>query len=255
VKSRLTDVGLFYEPKFDVGAFDRAGYVLKESDNSLHQAVLGRTWVADWRVADIGAGRGLLSARLAAKVAHVTSVDKDRPSDAGAADARAVDLDGDFVGELGKGSYDCVVALDVIEHLLRPEESAKRIAELLKPGGTLYASTGNIAYIVTRTSLTLGQFNYGKRGILDLTHTRLFTVYSFKKLLANAGFVVKEVHGFGPPVRDMVGESAALKTIDSASSKLARVWPRMFAFNFLVVAQKADELDDIYERTTGTRSG
>jgi hypothetical protein len=47
----------------------------------------------------------------------------------------------------------------------------------------------------------------------------------------------------------MVGESAKLRAIDATSGTLARVWPRMFAFNFLVVAQKADELDDIYERT------
>ena len=251
VKARLSDVGLFYEPKFDFGSFDRAGYRLKESDNTLHRAVLGREWPAVWHVADIGAGRGALSALLAEKVAHVTSVDRERPSEAGAAEAIALDLDGDFDRELGAGRYDCVVALDVIEHLLRPEESARRIAALLKPGGILYASTGNIAYVVTRTSLTLGQFNYGKRGILDLTHTRLFTVYSFKKLLTNSGFVVKEVYGFGPPIRDMVGRSPLLNAADSTSAKLARVWPRMFAFNFLVVAQKADELDDIYERTTG----
>ena len=55
--------------------------------------------------------------------------------------------------------------------------------------------------------------------------------------------------GFGPPIRDMVGESGKLRAIDTTSGTLARVWPRMFAFNFLVVAQKADELDDIYERT------
>ena len=140
----------------------------------------------------------------------------------------------------------------MIEHLQQPEESIRRIAAILKPGGTLYASTGNIAYAVTRTSLLFGQFNYGKRGILDLTHTRLFTIYSFKKLLRNAGFVVKEVKGFGPPIRDMVGESATLRAIDATSGALARVWPRMFAFNFLVVAQKADELDDIYERTTAS---
>ena len=65
---------------------------------------------------------------------------------------------------------------------------------------------------------------------------------------------MKEVHGFGPPIRDMVGESTTLRTIDTTSARLARTWPRMFAFNFLVVAQKADELDDIYERTTATRS-
>jgi hypothetical protein len=126
------------------------------------------------------------------------------------------------------------------------------VAAILKPGGTLYASTGNIAYFVLRASLAAGQFNYGKRGILDLTHTRLFTIYSFKKLLANAGFVIKEVKGFGPPIRDMVGESTVLSTADTTSAALARVWPRLFAFNFLVVAEKADELDDIYERTAAS---
>jgi glycosyltransferase involved in cell wall biosynthesis len=248
-KARLQDLGLFYEPKFDFGRFEQAGYILKQGENTLHQDVLERDWPADWRVADIGASRGALSALLAEQVAHVTAVDRERPSNAGRAEAIALDLDGDFDKELGHARYDCVVMLDVIEHLRSPEESARRVAAILKPGGTLYASTGNIAYVVLRASLLLGQFNYGKRGILDLTHTRLFTVYSFKKLLANAGFVIKEVKGFGPPIRDMVGESAKLRTIDTTSGALARVWPRMFAFNFLVVAQKADELDDIYERT------
>jgi glycosyltransferase involved in cell wall biosynthesis len=248
-KARLQDLGLYYEPKFDFGRFEEAGYVLKQTENTLHHDVLSRHWPADWHVADIGASRGGLSALLAEQVAHVTSVDRERPSSAGRAEAIALDLDGDFDEELGHGRYDCVVMLDVIEHLKSPEESARRVAAILKPGGTLYASTGNIAYLVLRASLLLGQFNYGKRGILDLTHTRLFTVYSFKKLLANAGFVIKEVKGFGPPIRDMVGESAKLRAIDATSGTLARVWPRMFAFNFLVVAQKADELDDIYERT------
>jgi hypothetical protein len=32
---------------------------------------------------------------------------------------------------------------------------------------------------------------------------------------------------------------------------LARLWPRMFAFSFLIVAEKAEELEDIYARTVG----
>ena len=252
-KVRLADVGLFYEPKFDFGLFEQTGYRLKQSDNTLHHEILTRPWPSHWHVADIGASRGALSALLAERVEHVTSVDREQPRDAGGAEALALDLDGDFDRTLGHARYDCVVALDVIEHLRRPEESVKKVAAILKPGGTLYASTGNIAFIVVRASLAVGQFNYGKRGILDLTHTRLFTIYSFKKLLVNAGFVIKEVKGFGPPIRDMVGESTVLRATDTSSGALARLWPRMFAFNFLVVAQKADDLDDIYERTTGVR--
>ena len=248
-KVRLGEAGLFYEPKFDFGTFDDSGYRVKQADNTLHHEILSRDWPRDWQVADLGASRGVISAKLAEKVAHVTSADVERPTDAGNAEAIALDLNGDFDRELGARRYDCVLVLDVIEHLERPEDGVRRLAAILKPGGTLYASTGNIAYLVMRLSLALGHFNYGKRGILDLTHTRLFTIYSFKKLLTNGGFEIKEVKGFGPPVRDMIGESRSLSAADRISGALARVWPRLFAFSFLVVAQKADELEDVYRRT------
>jgi glycosyltransferase involved in cell wall biosynthesis len=248
-KSRLGQAGLYYEPKFDFGSFDESGYRVKQADNTLHHEILSREWPRDWRVADLGASRGVFSAQLAKKVAHVTSADVERPTEAGDAEAIALDLDGDFDKTLGSRQYDAVLVLDVLEHLKRPEEGVRKIAEILKPGGTLYASTGNIAFLVMRLSLFLGQFNYGKRGILDLTHTRLFTIYSFKKLLVNGGFVIKEVHGFGAPIRDMIGASGALRAADTTSGLLARLWPRMFAFSFLIVAEKADELEDIYART------
>jgi glycosyltransferase involved in cell wall biosynthesis len=248
-KVQLGKAGLFYEPKFDFGAFDESGYRVKQADNTLHHEILSRRWPSEWRVADLGASRGGLSAQLAEKVAHVTSADVERPPDAGKAEAVELDLDGDFDRALGKHAYDCVLVLDVLEHLKRPEEGVRKVSEILKPGGTLYASTGNIAFLMMRLSLFLGQFNYGKRGILDLTHTRLFTIYSFKKLLANGGFVIREVHGFGPPIRDMVGESAVLRIVDTVAGLLARLWPRLFAFSFLIVAEKADELEDIYART------
>ena len=248
-KARLGQAGVFYEPKFDFGTFDESGYRLKQADNTLHHEILTRKWPREWHVADLGANRGVLSAQLAENVAHVTSADIERPRDAGAAEAIDLDLDTDFDRILGRHRYDCVLVLDVLEHLKRPDDGVRKISEILKPRGTLYASTGNVAFHIMRLSLLLGQFNYGKRGILDLTHSRLFTISSFKQLLVNGGFVIKEVHGFGPPIRDMVGTSPALRAADRSSGLLARLWPRLFAFSFLVVAEKADELEDIYART------
>jgi glycosyltransferase involved in cell wall biosynthesis len=254
-KVRLAQIGLFYEPKYAGAVDDEKGYRVKEAPNTLHQAILRRGWHPSWRVADLGASRGVLSARVATLVDHVTAVDAKRPPDAGDAEPVELDLNADFSVALGRHQYDCVLALDVIEHLERPEESVQKIGELVRPGGVLLASTGNIAYVVLRLSLAVGQFNYGKRGILDLTHTRLFTIGSFRRLLSDGGFVVKEVYGFGPPIVDMVGDGPALRFVDAVSARMARAWPRLFAYSFLVVAEKAEELEDIYARTLSPDAG
>jgi 2-polyprenyl-3-methyl-5-hydroxy-6-metoxy-1,4-benzoquinol methylase len=248
-KARTSEVGLLYEPKFDFGTFEESGYLVKAAENSLHQWILSQEWSPSWQVADLGANRGLLSAQIAKQVEHVTAVDVERPGQARGAEALAVDLDGDFAAALGQRRFDVILALDVLEHLRRPEEAAAKIADILKPGGRLYASTGNVAYFAMRASLMLGQFNYGKRGILDLTHARLFTIRSFTRLLRGAGFRIKQIHGFGPPIRDMIGDRPVLRAADAASGVLARWWPHLFAFSFLIVAERAEELDDIYQRT------
>tara|TARA_B110000438_G_C15487805_1_gene510113 strand:- start:283 stop:600 length:318 start_codon:yes stop_codon:yes gene_type:complete len=47
--------------------------------------------------------------------------------------------------------------------------------------------------------LFFGFFNYGKRGILDRTHTRLFTFSSFSKLILGANFKIVSVKGMPAP--------------------------------------------------------
>jgi hypothetical protein len=56
----------------------------------------------------------------------------------------------------------------------------------------------------------------------------------------------------GPPIRDMIGGSGSLSTLDTVGSRLARLWPRLFAFNFLVSARRAEEFDDIHATTAET---
>ena len=52
-------------------------------------------------------------------------------------------------------------------------------------------TTPNIAFLVQRLMLMFGQFNYGKAGILDRTHTRLFTFRAIVRLLKESGLQVR----------------------------------------------------------------
>lgn len=249
VKYRLFRMGLFFNPLLDFNLFETENYFYKKAPNSLHQYVLRHPFVSRHAVLDLGAAAGYVSAAVAERAGAVMSVDFTVPRHAGRAEARALDLDGDFDVALGPARFDIVLALDVIEHLEDPEAAVQKIARVMKSGGTVLASTANIAFMVMRVMLALGVFNYGKRGILDRTHKRLFTVYSFAHLFRTYGFRVELVRGFGPPIRDLVSDRGLFVTLDTLSATLARWMPRLFSYNFLIVATRLPSLEEMYEGT------
>ena len=250
LKYKITKLGLFYEANFDIR--DEANsnfYNLKKNSNSLHQYIIQRKWSQNKSLLDLGSYNGELSSILANKIKKVTSVDLKLPKKSGKAIPMVVDLNSEFKRKFNKLSFDYVLALDVIEHLNVPEKALQNIFSLLKPGGVLLASTGNIAYFITRFSLFFGMFNYGKKGILDMTHKHLFTIYSFKKLLINNGFKIRQICYFGPPIVDEVGNTKLLRIVDFLLFKAAQLLPSIFAYSFLVEAERLDSLVEIYDKT------
>jgi hypothetical protein len=105
--------------------------------------------------------------------------------------------------------YNYVLMLDVIEHLAKPEVFLEQLrrALSLNPSTEVMMSTANIGFLVTRLMLLIGQFNYGRRGILDLTHTRLFTFRSFERAVKQAGFDIIETVGVPAPVPLAIGDN------------------------------------------------
>jgi hypothetical protein len=131
-----------------------------------------------------------------------------------------------------------------------PERTAAQIFSVMTPGGKLYASTGNVSFWVIRGIHMLGHFNYGRRGILDLTHTRLFTVGSFQRLLRNAGFRIDSVTCFGPPISDLAGgDSGMLSVIDRGCAWLARICKGIFGYQILIEATRPDSVETLMQRT------
>jgi 2-polyprenyl-3-methyl-5-hydroxy-6-metoxy-1,4-benzoquinol methylase len=234
--------------------FEKENYQFKKSTNSLHQYVINHMIAnPEMRTLELGANRGILSSYIAPKVKQHVAVDQFQPDLAGDSDSIALDLDGNFSSHFELKSFDSCVALDVIEHLNSPEKFLSETSLLLRPKSKLYISTANICYLPMRLSLLLGQFNYGKRGILDLTHKRLFSVSSFRRLLRQYGFRIEKVIGFPPPVADLVSDQGLFKFVERIHAWFSRHFPNLFAYNFLVVCTRLDDISDIFNETlTGT---
>ncbi|MBO0800331.1 MAG: methyltransferase domain-containing protein, partial [Blastocatellia bacterium] len=161
-----------------------------------------------------------------------------------------VDLDEPWGGQFKVQQYDAAFALDVLEHLKSPEQGLAEIFKYLRRDGKLYASTGNVAFLPLRLALFLGWFNYGRCGILELTHRRLFTVDSFRRLLKNAGFRIDRVIGFGPPLSELSGkDSQVIEIADRILAWLARRWPKLFAYQILIECTRTDSPDDLIQQT------
>ena len=103
------------------------------------------------------------------------------------------DLDLRCVGEnwpedLQAGDYDFVIASEVIEHVLHPNDFLKTLQRALKPQGRLLLTTQNSNAIHYRLRMLFGKFRW------DPTHLRLYSRPELEAELRNGGFeIVKAV--------------------------------------------------------------
>jgi 2-polyprenyl-3-methyl-5-hydroxy-6-metoxy-1,4-benzoquinol methylase len=212
-------------------------YAYKPSAHSSHGRVLQMMeHRSPMRVLDVGCGPGWLAEALMRQGHHVTGVDMaDEP---GVRDRTnhfvRANLEEGIPDEAG-GDFDVVIAADVIEHVRRPDQLLTEMAHRLKVGGTIIASVPNISHWYPRGRTTLGLFDYDQRGILDTTHLRFFTRRSFTRLAHQAGLEPVARRHTGLPFDALgvattrgLGRLAAL-----ADRALVRLWPTMFAYQFV----------------------
>jgi SAM-dependent methyltransferase len=94
---------------------------------------------------------------------------------------------------LAPGSFDFIVAWDVLEHLAEPTLQMERLFALLKPGGRLYLTVPNSASWVARLS---GE----KWNMLLLEHLWYFDPTTLTRFLGRCGFGVDTIRTIGYPV-------------------------------------------------------
>ena len=243
-------INLFYDRRFDCAPpQDGLRYPSKLDFESTHSRVIELVPVGA-RVLDIGSGTGAVGAALKkVKGAVVSGCDIERGALTGT-------FDNFFLADLNKGipeisddRFDYILALDVIEHLAAPEDFLDQLRALAaRSGAQVILTTANIGFVVTRISLLFGRFEYGKRGILDITHTRLFTFNTIRRAMRAAGFEIQRSEGVVVPLPFVFGRSALLSRIALAINHvLVRLRPTLFGFQILIVAKPRPNLATLLE--------
>ncbi len=250
--ARLQDYGLVYRRNFDVQSVvaDNQHYLPKLDFLSTHSVAVAEV-KGGTTVLDLGCGPGHLCGALHEKGCRVIGVDQFPPKEPGRFDEFHVsDLDGNPFPRTLEG-VDVLLLLDVIEHLKSPEDfaTALRTAAQKNLDLRIVISTGNIGFIVTRLMLFLGQFNYNKRGILDLTHTRLFTFSSLRRLLRESGFVIEKEMGIPAPVPLVVRKRFLSRTLMTAQKVFIRISRGLFSYQMLMVVRPMPTADTLLAKS------
>jgi hypothetical protein len=98
----------------------------------------------------------------------------------------------------------------------------------------------------------LGNFNYGKRGILDLTHTRLYTFGSFKRLFEQCGFDIGRMAGIPAPFPKALGLGAVSRVLLAVNQGLMWLSKGLFAYQIFLTATPRPSLDGLLDASIET---
>jgi SAM-dependent methyltransferase len=243
--SRAQDLSLLYQRKFDViPPRDHANYQPKMGYDSPRTMVISRVAPGS-RVLDIGCASGYMARELSEKGCTVSGIDQYAvPRDLPLKDFCQHNLDDpDF--PVSAGSFDYILLLDVIGHLRSPQKFVESLRPSSRNSGItrLVVSTGIIAFGMTRMLFLLGMFNYGPRGILDLTHTRLFTFTTMRALFEQCGYVIDEVQGVPAPLPLALGDNALSRFLLGVNRLLIRLSRGFFSYQIFMVVRPLPTLE------------
>ena len=248
ILSRVTRLGIYYHPKFDYEPETNCKYKSKFGYPSSHQFAYDQVEQGS-TVIDIGCGPGFMAEALTKKGSKTVSIDRQiqptvRQDSWKCVEANIDEYDfGDDVG-----SVDYILVMDVIEHLKSPEKLlAKLRNRYSRDCPAVVITTGNIAFLPLRASLLFAGFHYGRRGILDMDHTRLFTFSSLVRTLQLNGYEVISKHGLPAPFPLAVGNGLLAKFLLFVNCFLIKISKSIFSYQIAVVARPLPTLEHLLE--------
>jgi len=97
--------------------------------------------------------------------------------------------------------------------------------------------------------LLAGQFNYGKSGILDRTHTRLLSFRSTRHLLRDSGFRIKAIRGVPAPFPKVLGDTRLSRLAVKANLALIKISKSLFSYQIYIEAETTPDVSFVLRDT------
>ncbi len=219
-------------------------YQRKLSPYGSHEKILKHIPKGKGSILCIGDSDGLLYESLSSKGYDVIVADDRDQKATFIPNEKYLHIDLTKAGDLSLNEknkeFDFIILADVLPRCRWPQESLERIKKYLKHNGELIVTVPNIAIWVYRLSLAIGRFNYAPRGPMDKNNIRFFTKFSSKQTLINSGYQITGFEPTGLPfevVFSSSGRSRLIKLIDSIYYQIARLWHKLFAYQFVLKAK------------------
>ena len=241
---KFQKIGIFYSEKYN---HKIEQYEDKSNFYSTHKLAIDKV-KAGSSIIDMGSSNGsYLNFLKNKKKCYIKTVNKyHNLKNLNVDEEEIIDLDFNLPKNIKNFEY--IFLLDIIEHLTEPEIFVKNLYNKLDQKHKVIASTGNISFIIIRLMLFFGFFNYGNRGILDKTHTRLFTFSSFKKLFINY-FDIEEIKGIPVPFPLALGENKFARFFLKINILLIKISKPLFSYQIFLILRPKPSLKNILKET------
>jgi 2-polyprenyl-3-methyl-5-hydroxy-6-metoxy-1,4-benzoquinol methylase len=163
------------------------------------------TWIKDFSAAhllDIGCGNGALTAQLAANCARCVGLDHSATGvsmaalhhphiefkQCGTADPLPTEL---------VASFDTVISVEVVEHLLLPRTLFAQARAALKPDGVFIVTTPFHGYWKNLALAVVGKYDAHWHPLRDYGHIKFFSEKTLRLLFEESGFKVERFERVG----------------------------------------------------------
>lgn len=249
--SRVQKLGILYTPKFDY-KFGKHNYDDKTNFESCHKFAIDNIKPGS-TVLDFGSNHNHVAKKLKDNgcIIYGYGCKDSEDLNKNYSELKRANLnqfDFSVLSETEK-SADYILMLDLLERLDNPEEFLDKMRECFSGySPQIIVTASNVSFVIVRLMLLIGQFNYGKHGILDMTHKRLFTFRSLRKLLENYGYKIETISAVPAPINFVIKNPLLAKTGLWANRLLIKLSRGMFAFQIAIIAKPLPTLDVLLKR-------